>query len=220
MLVNKEAEELAAQLRAESPLVEGLMRGLSEIDNLIGGADRWDDGPICEGFAFAIGTMELDGDDVGVALIPLPDLSKRVYEEAHTADVAPGMVGRALSRVVLQIKAGGFTPDVAELMRDPHLVVSAVGFGAEAWSSARPDGAAEDYFRTRWIQDEPDRTELRFAMAVDFAGILHLHSRVRGSEPKYGTFRGRSKREVAGKIPQALDILLLTVRSTPTVTGN
>lgn len=216
-MIDETAQEAARRVRAENVLADALFKGLAHIDEMMGGADTWDERPMCEGTAFAVISTSLDGvAEIGAAI--LPETSQRIYE-SHGAD-EPGATGRAVSRVVLRIKAGDYPKDLAELVQDPTVEILAVGFGAEAWAVTRdtPTRGPDE----KWIKDLPDRTEIRFICMIDYNGLQFVHYRQRGQEPVVGVYMMDQRPDTGftGKIPTALRVLIHALDLPATTTAN
>lgn len=219
-MIDEVHQDVARAVRAGgSPLPVGMLLALDEIDEYMGGADSWDRKIICEGLVFAVVDDDLDDGAGGVAAEVLPELTERVYAEAHGDDTGPGATGRALARVVLAIKGGNWPADVTELVHDPKSRLAALGFASEAWAVDRP--TEEDAPSTGWIRDQPDSVEIRFVTIVDLDGAEYVQVRVRGREPEQGVWPpGLPHGGFGGPVQRALRVLANTLTRPAKTTTN
>lgn len=218
-MIDEVNRDLATAVREHgSALLQGNLLALREMDRRLGGPDVWDQRPECEGVVFAVLALAVDPDTAAVAAAVLPELSQRVYDEAHRrdGDHGPGQTGQALARVALAVKGGNWTADLREIVADPNQRFTGIGFAAEAWSTERkvhertdPDG---------WIKDEPGAVEIRFVTLVDLAGAEYVQVRVRGQDPEQGLYPpvsiGGVRGGFTGPVQRALRVLAATLGTT------
>jgi hypothetical protein len=175
---------------------------------------------LCEGTVFAVTVTAVDGDQYAIGLRVMPQMTERVYDLSHGDDTAPGMTGRALARIAVELAGGNYPPDVAQLIRDPATQLVGIGFAAEAWATQRPP---TERGPSGFIADEPDRVEVRMITLVDVAGAEFAHVRRRGHAPEQGMWPPPTpgdRERFSGPVPQALHALIAVLLRPATTTGN